>query len=277
MKCDAATNFMFVNGELFTPPDASIFERIEGDSLYEVVKLLEGIPLFFADHMARLDRSMALHGIKAHKSPSQVQREIDCLTGKTGCRNVNVKLVCHPGKEEPTFLTYLIAQDIPTAVEYRRGVHTILYSGERKNPHVKAVNTSYRERAAAAREGAGAYEALLVDNRGYITEGTRSNLFYLIDNELCTPPAESVLLGVTRQRVSMLCRQLGIPIEEKKLHRDDLDRLEAAFITGTSIDVLPVGSIGRKRLASGSHPTVKTIAAAFERHVAEYLSKKQRM
>ena len=142
---------------------------------------------------------------------------------------------------------------------------------------MKSVSTSYRERAATARREAGAYEALLVDNNGYITAGTRSNLFYLIDNSLCTPPSGSVLLGVTRQRVSMLCRELGIRIEEKKLHRDDLDRLEAAFITGTTIDVLPVGSVERKRLSSASHPVVMTIAETFKRHVTEYLEKNQWM
>ena len=272
MKCDAALNFMFANGELCSAPDKSLFDRIGGDSVYEVIKLLEGVPLFFKDHMDRLQRSLKLQGIKIDLSHRRVRNEINCLAEKTGCCNINVKLVWYPAVEKPMFLTYFIQQDIPAGEAYRQGVHTILFGGERKNPHVKAIITSYRERVAAAREAAGAYEALLVDDSGCITEGTRSNIFYLIDNHLCTPPSGNVLLGVTRQHVMELCRDLGIIVRQRKLLRNELDRLEGVFITGTSIDVLPVGSIERVRLASASHPVIETIAKAFNRYVADYVA-----
>jgi branched-chain amino acid aminotransferase len=108
------------------------------------------------------------------------------------------------------FLTYFVQQDIPARDAYQKGVHTILFSAERKNPHVKAIQTSYRERAATTRDTTGAYEALLVDGSGHISEGTRSNIFYLLDNQLCTPPSGSVLLGVTRQHVMSICREIGL-------------------------------------------------------------------
>jgi branched-chain amino acid aminotransferase len=267
---------MFVNGELCSAPDRTLFDRIGEDSVYEVIKLLEGVPLFFEDHMDRLHRSIKLQGIKIDISHRRVRNEINCLTEKTGCYNVNVKLVWYPAVEKSMFLTYCVQQDIPAVEAYRQGVHTILFDGERKNPHVKSVKTSYRDRAATARKAAGAYEALLVDDNGYISEGTRSNIFYLIDNHLCTPPSGSVLLGVTRQHVMDLCRELGISVRQRKLHRNDLERLEGVFITGTSIDVLPVGSIERARLASASHPAIEAIAKAFNRHVVDYVAKNTR-
>lgn len=272
MKCDAAFDFLFVNGELHPSCEAATFDRIDGNSVYEVIKLIEGVPLFFEDHMARMQRSVALLGAEIEKPTRQVRAEINELVEKNGCADINVKLVWYPEKEGSIFLTYFVRQDFPDDGAYRRGVHTILYDGERRNPQIKAVMTSYRERVRAVREAAGAYEALLVDDKGFISEGTRSNLFFLIDHQLCTPPSDAVLLGVTRQHVMALCRVLAIDVQEKMLPKDDLNRIEAAFITGTTIDILPIGSIGRLQLASVGHPVIQTITRAFTEKVSAYIS-----
>jgi len=268
LKCDAAFDFLFVNGELHPSCEPAIFDRIDGKSVYEVIKLIEGVPLFFEDHMARMHRSAALLGADIEKPTRQVRAEINELVEKNGCADINVKLVWYPEKNGSIFLTYFVRQDFPDDGAYRRGVHTILYDGERRNPQIKAVKTSYRERVRAVREAAGAYEALLVDDKGFISEGTRSNLFFLIDHQLCTPPSDAVLLGVTRQHVMALCRVLSIDVQEKMLHRDDLNRIEAAFITGTTIDILPIGSIGRLQLASVGHPVIQTITRTFTEEVS---------
>ncbi|MGB5422706.1 MAG: aminotransferase class IV [Desulfobacterales bacterium] len=268
MKCDAVFDHLFVNGELHPSCEAAIFDRIDGNSVYEVIKLIEGVPLFFEDHLARMQRSAALMGSGIEKPPAQVRVEINELVKKNGCADINVKLVWYPEKEGSIFLTYFVRQDFPDHGAYRQGVHTILYDGERRNPQIKAVKTSYRERVRAVREAAGAYEALLVDDKGFISEGTRSNLFFLIDHQLCTPPSDAVLLGVTRQHVMALCRVLSIDVQEKMLHRDDLNQIEAAFITGTTIDILPIGSIGRLQLASVGHPVIQTITRTFTEEVS---------
>jgi branched-chain amino acid aminotransferase len=272
LKCDAAFDFLFVNGELHPSCEAATFDRIDGNSVYEVIKLIEGVPLFFEDHMARMQRSVALLGAEIEKPTRQVRAEINELVEKNGCADINVKLVWYPEKEGSIFLTYFVRQDFPDDGAYRRGAHVILYDGERRNPQIKAVKTSYRERVRAVREAAGAYEALLVDDKGFISEGTRSNLFFLIDHQLCTPPSDAVLLGVTRQHVMALCRVLAIDVQEKMLPKDDLNRIEAAFITGTTIDILPIGSIGRLQLASVGHPVIQTITRAFTEKVSAYIS-----
>jgi branched-chain amino acid aminotransferase len=267
VKCDAAFDYLFVNGERHPSCEAAIFDRIDGNSVYEVIKLIGGVPLFFEDHLARMRRSAALMGAGIEKPPAQVRAEINELVKKTGCADINVKLVWYLEEERSIFLTYFVRQDFPDDGAYRRGVHTILYEGERRNPQIKAVKTSYRERVRAIREAAGAYEALLVDDKGFVSEGTRSNLFFLIDQQLCTPPSDAVLLGVTRQHVMALCRVLAIDVQEKMLHKDDLNRIEAAFITGTTIDVLPIGSIGPLQFASVGHPLIQTITRAFTEEV----------
>jgi branched-chain amino acid aminotransferase len=276
LTCDTASNYLFVNGEFRSSIDGKLFDRPGGNSVYEVIKLLNGLPLFFEDHIDRLRRSLNLRGKKVRLSNRRVRNEINCLIEKTGCDNINVKLLWYPVDDHMEYMTYLIEPDTPPREMYQKGVHTILFSAERKNPHVKAVQTSYRDQAATIRHSAGAFEALLVDDSGYISEGTRSNIFYMIDNQLFTPPSDSVLLGVTRQHVMSICQEIGIIIKQRKLHQDELKRLEGAFITGTSIDVLPVGSIEDVKFEVALLPTIDKIAKEFNRHIQNYISKHHR-
>ena len=226
--------------------------------------------------MERLRRSLKLRGKKIRISNRRVKNEINCLIEKTGCDNINVKLLWHTVEDHVDFMTYLIQQDIPPKEAYQKGIHTILFSAERKNPHIKAIQTSYRDQAATIRNSVDAFEALLVDDKGYIPEGTRSNFFYLINNQVFTPPSDSVLLGVTRQHVMSICREIGIIIKQRKLHRNELRQLEGAFITGTSIDVLPVGSIEDVKFNTALHPTIDKIAKEFGKHVHGYMTKHDR-
>lgn len=263
MKHEATLEYYSVNGTLRTTRDTTAFDRIGGGAIYEVVKLIDGAPLFFEDHMARMRRSAALLGASLDKPELEILSDIQKLAEKNRCRHINVKLVsAHPDGED-LFLVYFIQSEYPGPEAYARGVHTIRFSGERECPHVKTLAGSFRKRVRQILEDAGAYEALLVDDDGFITEGSRSNIFFLKEGGIYTPPAGAVLLGVTRGQVTDICRELGIPVTEKPLHIDDLDHLQGAFITGTTVDVLPVASIDAIRIPSVSAPDIRNIIEAF--------------
>ncbi|HCY00083.1 MAG TPA: hypothetical protein DG754_08090 [Bacteroidales bacterium] len=88
------------------------------------------------------------------------------------------------------------------------------------------------------------HEALLVNDEGFITEGSRSNFFAVINNTLVTPPSKDVLEGVTRKMVIALAKQNSIPFQERPIHKRELDSFDGVFITGTSPKVLPITQIG---------------------------------
>ena len=140
----------------------------------------------------------------------------------------------------------------------------MLFEGRRDTPNIKTVSGSFRERVKAAREREGAFEALLLDAQGFITEGSRSNLFFLQDGRLYTPPAEAVLMGVTRKQVIAICGEMELPVREKRLHRGELEHIEGAIITGTTVDVLPIGSVDGLQLPSASHPLLCDIIRRYE-------------
>ena len=263
MNCDAVSDFLIFNGQYRSTDDPDVFCDFDPRSIYEVIKLIEGVPLFFEDHMDRLRLSAAHLGVKIEKSSAEILNEIALLVEKNRQTDINVKLVSTNMGEMPVFLTYFVKQDFPDPIDYQNGARTILYTGERKDPHLKTIESSYRERVRSQKNSAGAYEALLVNENGYIFEGTRSNLFFLKNEQLCTPPSGEVLLGVTRRYVLKACDRLGIGVKEELLHQNDLQLLQGAFLTGTTIDVLPIGHIDEHYLPSVRQPVITRVAAKF--------------
>ncbi|MGW8323429.1 MAG: aminotransferase class IV, partial [Thermodesulfobacteriota bacterium] len=259
MRRDAVSRFLILNHEVLPTDKTDIFERIENAAVYEVIKVVKGIPLFFEEHMERMRNSGRASGIALRKEDREILDEISTLVEKNQCPETNAKLVCARVGEEEVFLTYCIATEDPGPQGLSKGVHTILVQAERKDPHVKRVRSSFRDRVRDEMEKAGAYETLLVDGDGFITEGVRSNLFFVKGNHLCTPPSERVLLGVTRKHVVDICEASGIEIREERLHEGEIAGIEAAFLTGTTVDVMPIGTIEDCALGSASHPMVRGI------------------
>ena len=271
MKYDAVSDFLVYNGLIRPTADRQIFSEITGRSIYEVIKLIDGIPLFFEDHMERMKQSALHMDVDLRKPSEDIRSEIALLVEKNRLSNINVKLVFTEKGTQQEFLTYFIRQYFPDKNDYLNGARTILYSGERKDPHVKTVGSSFRDRVRSLREAVGAYEALLVNEYGHISEGTRTNIFFLVHDQLYTSPSAEVLLGVTRRNVLNVCRRLKISVKERLLHQNDLQHLQGAFITGTTIDVLPIAYIDDLYLASVRQPVIVKIAEEFAAEVTNYI------
>jgi branched-chain amino acid aminotransferase len=267
MRRDAVSRFLILNHEILATEKTDIFDRIENAAVYEVVKVVEGVPLFFEEHMERMRNSGRASGIALRKEDREILDEISTLVEQNQCPETNAKLVCARVGKEEVFLTYFIATEDPGPQGLSRGVHTILLRAERKDPHVKRVSSSFRDRVRDAMEKAGAYETLLVDGDGFITEGVRSNFFFVKGNNLCTPPSEKVLLGVTRKHVVRICEASGTELREERLHRGEIEGIEAAFLTGTTVDVMPIGTIEDCALGSASHPMVQGIVEKYREEV----------
>jgi branched-chain amino acid aminotransferase len=273
MRRDAVSRFLILNNEILPTGKTDVFDRIENAAVYEVVKVVKGIPLFFEEHMERMRSSGDASGIAIEKKDREILDEIHRLVERNQCPDANAKLVCaHAGGEE-VFLTYFVALEDPGPHGLSKGVHTILLQAERTDPHVKRVRSSFRDRVRDTMDRAGAYETLLVDGDGFIAEGVRSNLFFVKGDNLCTPPSERVLLGVTRKHVVQICKASGIDIREERLHRGEVEGIEAAFLTGTTVDVMPIGTIEDCALGSASHPLVRRIIEKYREEVETYVQK----
>jgi len=117
----------------------------------------------------------------------------------------------------------------------------------RDNPNIKIENSDLREKADRIISKTGCYEVLLANNDGYITEGSRSNVFFFKEDSILTPPIETVLGGITRQILLTISKDLRVPVIEKLIALDNLSAFDGAAITGTSPGILPIASIDNQK------------------------------
>jgi len=115
------------------------------------------------------------------------------------------------------------------------------------------ANGNYINSLLALREAldCGAEEALLLDAEGYVAEGSGENFFLVHDGELHTPELTSCLNGVTRRTLMTLAGELGLPVRERRLTRDEVYIADEAFFTGTAAEVLPIRELDGRAIGSG--------------------------
>ncbi|MEZ5553611.1 MAG: branched-chain amino acid transaminase [Pseudomonadales bacterium] len=99
---------------------------------------------------------------------------------------------------------------------------------------------------------AGCDEALMLDNEGYVAEGTGENVFIVRDGVIHTPELTSCLDGITRNTVMHLARELGLCLVERRITRDEVYICDEAFFTGTAAEVLPIRELDGRRIGSGA-------------------------
>lgn len=106
-------------------------------------------------------------------------------------------------------------------------------------------------------------EAILLDSRGFVSEGSGENIFIVKDGTLLTPPAESsILVGITRDTVMRLAEKKGIPVREQNLLRTDLYLADEIFLTGTAAEIVPVCEVDL-RVVGKPGPVTKALQDSF--------------
>ena len=94
-------------------------------------------------------------------------------------------------------------------------------------------------------------EALLLDVDGYVAEGSGENLFIVKNGKLYEPELTSALIGITRDAVISMARDIGVEVEARRLTRDDIYIADEAFFTGTAAEVTPIRELDSRRIGSG--------------------------
>ncbi|MFL0803535.1 MAG: branched-chain amino acid transaminase [Agarilytica sp.] len=115
------------------------------------------------------------------------------------------------------------------------------------------ANGHYINSMLALREAldSGCEEALLLDNEGYVAEGSGENVFIVRDGELLTPELTSCLDGITRGTIFTFAESLGLKIKEKRITRDEVYVADEAFFTGTAAEVLPIRELDGRAIGNG--------------------------
>ena len=156
----------------------------------------------------------------------------------------------------------------------RRGIKVRTSSYTRHHVNItmcKAkANGNYMNSMLALNEAiaSGCDEALLLDNEGYVAEGSGENFFMIKKGILYTPELTSALDGITRDTIIILAKELGIEIREKRITRDEVYIADEAFFTGTAAEVTPIRELDGRSIGSGSRgPITEKLQTLYFDHV----------
>lgn len=238
---------------------------------YEVLRIIRGVPLFYEDHFNRLKGTFDVLGVKLEMDAGQLRGNIRKLLQENKLDNCNVKVVVYNEASVQQQLIYISKSYYPTEEEIDEGIMTGLLQIERHNPNAKIINQTYKDTVNAKMQECGYKEIILADNNGRITEGSKSNAFFVRDGAILTAPGEYVLKGITRKYVIEACKNAGFRVSEQFVAVKDLSLVEGAFLSGTSIKVLPVKRIDQFMLNSSAHPVIKAVRREYNKLLEKYI------
>jgi len=215
---------------------------MDGNIIYEVFRVINHIPLFLEEHILRFQISASTLQIDIPEIgfvKSSIQRLIETNNLHAG----NIRFQISASNKKPALWDcWITPHHYPDRTQVDEGVKTGLYQAIRPTPNVKLWYQDLRLNTEQYLKETGFSEVLLTNN-GMITEGSRSNCFFVTTNQIFTQESHLVLPGVTRNVLIKLIQNMGITLVEKQIHVHELNRFQSAFLTSTSFGVLPIQSI----------------------------------
>ena len=278
---------VFLNGALVPRQEARVspFDRglLYGYGLFETMRAYKGRVFRLDRHLARLrlsaERLAFASELEAYDLEQAVYRTLEA--NKLADARIRLTVSAGPGERSLAppaggpIMVLVVAEKLALSPRsYEQGIRVALVSSKRNSlsPLSRIKATNYLDNLVAYSEAValGAEEAILLNERGFIAEGSMSNIFVVAKGMLLTPSEESgILPGITREAVLELARELGIEAAEGEIPLADLLRADEAFLTSSVREVLPITSIDNKPVAQGSPgPVTRRLLAAY-RHLVE--------
>lgn len=261
----------FIHNHKILEFDSVLFEHFNSNkSIYEVFRLIEGKPLFLKEHLERLNKTCNITACRFRFNNKDLIDAIQKLivTNQITIGNIKLLISFDTDSKNNDYIGFFVKHYYPTKEEISKGVPLKLLYAERENPNAKLSNIILRQTANTIIKENKLYEVLLVNKSNEITEGSRTNVFFVKDNQIFTSPLPSVLPGITLLKIISICKNLNIQVIETAISVESINKYEAAFLTGTSTSVLPIGYI-EDISYNTKNKTIQKIANAYEKLLNE--------
>jgi branched-chain amino acid aminotransferase len=282
-------DLIWMNGEFVAWEDAKVHVLTHG--LHYGTGVFEGIrcydteigPAVFRhkDHIDRLYKSAELYYMPIPYTPEQIRQATLELIGKNGMRSCYIRPIAYRGYGTMGLFPLDAPVDVTIAVwEWgaylgdegtRNGIRAKVSSWRRISndsliPHAKASG-QYLNSILAKIEShkAGYEEAILLDDHGFVCEGSGENIYAVRDGVILTPPQTAGILdGINRKAIIQIARDLGFEVVERDLARAELYLAEEVFLTGTAAELVPVREVDDHAVGTGRPGEItKAVQTAF--------------
>jgi branched-chain amino acid aminotransferase len=251
----------YVDGQFVPAADAVIpvddLAIMRGLGVFDLLRTLDGKPLFLEEHIMRLEDSARRIGIALPWPRAQLMRLVMEALHRNSFKESNIRIVVTAGsspdfltpQEKPRLLILVTRAPALPGEWYTDGVKIITYFSERNIPGAKSIDYVPATIALRQARDHDAIEAVYVDRNGLVLEGTTSNLFTVFGDALVTPDS-GILNGVTRRAVLSLAEKMG-PVDLRDLNLDELLTADEVFITGTNKMIVPVIQVDETVIGDG--------------------------
>lgn len=270
------TKWVWMNGELVPWANATVHASAHalhyGSGVFEGVRCYEtvdGPAVFRLDaHLERLEASAAVYGLEMPYSRDELEQAVCSVISRNEFASCYVRPICFYGSNSlglhprncPVevvifawpWAAYLGSEGLKDGV--RVTVSPWLKFHSEMLPTTAKACGQYLNSILAVRDAVarGYDEALLLDAYGYVAEGSGENLFVVRDGKLLTnEERHSILMGITRDAVIEIARDLGYHLETRAIQLDDLLNADEAFFTGTAAEVTPIREVDGRIVGDG--------------------------
>ncbi len=273
---------IWLDGEMVAWREAKV--HVLTHTLHYGMGVFEGIRAYKTDrgtaifrlreHVTRLFRSAHILGIAMPYDAPTITEACRLAVRINGLDSAYIRPLCFYGSEGMGLRADNLKTHVMVAAWYwgtylgaegqEHGIRIKTSSYARHHVNVtmcKAkANANYMNSMLALQEALrqGYDEVLLLDTEGYVTEGSGENIFIARDGVLYTPDLTSALEGITRDSIIVLAAELGVPVKEKRMTRDEVYVADEAFFTGTAAEVTPIRELDGRRIGDGRPGPITT-------------------
>ncbi len=262
---------IYINGRFYPKEEArvSVFDRgfLYGDGIFETMRVYKKKIFQLDAHLDRLFASAAAIGIELPFTRKQISDTLHLALKKNTLAEALLRLTVsrgagQPGLDtttcrEPTVVIFTYPAPAHYTEMYKDGIAVTLAKTRRVpanalNPEIKSANFLNNILAKIEAQNAGTFDALMLNQEGYLCEGTVSNIFFFKQGILKTPARPvGLLCGVTRNFVLQTARNSAIHCEEGFYNKQDLFEAEEVFLTNSGIEIMPVVKIDGQPIGDG--------------------------
>jgi branched-chain amino acid aminotransferase len=269
---------IFIDGKFYPESNAkvSVFDHglLYGDGVFEGIRFYNGRVFRLEEHLLRIWDSARSITLTIPMSIAEMTEALLETIRQNDLRDGYIRLIVTRGVGDlgldPRRCKRASVIIIATTITlyppefYKRGLSIATVATRRinpaaLNPAVKSLNYLNNIMARIEANLAGADEALMLNDAGYIAEGTADNLFVVKHGQIATPPISAGALGgITRSVVLEIAAELGVSCSEKNITRHDVFTADECFLTGTAAEVVPVVKADSRVIGDGKPGTVTT-------------------
>lgn len=261
---------VYLNGKYLNARDAKIsaFDAgfLYGDGIFETLRTYKGHIWRMQQHLERLFESSRMRGWKLPWKAEDLAKIIEKAVSKNAYAESRVRITITPGVTSPTIFIWIQPLEKFSPAIYKKGVSVITFPLERPFPQMKTTSMQPLIVARTEMMKKKAFDALLINRRGCITEGTWTNVF-IIKRKILKTPRIGVLKGVTRSTVLLLARPL-FRIKLRDISRRELINADECFLTNAPRGIVPVIRVDGEKIGTGRPgPITKLLQKEFDKKV----------